>query len=68
MTVKSPRAPQPTQVGNLGEVSSRAGIPVHKTNKGNIRVLPSIETCLAELKKFVKDRKREGWKVEPMEG
>jgi hypothetical protein len=48
-TVKSPVAPKPTQLGALGEVLTKAGIPVRRTNGGNLRALPSPEVCLKKL-------------------
>jgi len=58
-SVRSPMAPQPTPTGNLGEAMARAGIPVHKTKHGNLRVLPAPEKCLEALAKLAKDRVEE---------
>jgi hypothetical protein len=50
-TVKSPVAPIPTKVGNLGEVLTQAGFGLRRTNRGAIPILPPLETCLEALLK-----------------
>src|SRR5208283_3397737 len=45
-TVKSPVAPRPTPIGNLGEILKRTGLEVRRTNKANLQVLPSAAFAL----------------------
>jgi hypothetical protein len=47
--VKSPVAPEPTPLGSLGEILTRAGFGSKRTEKARLRVLPDPGDCLAQL-------------------
>jgi Family of unknown function (DUF5906) len=48
-SVKSPVRPEPTPIGSLGEVLTRAGFGEKRTNTERLRVLPNADECLANL-------------------
>jgi hypothetical protein len=48
-TVKSPVAPRPTSINNLGRALTAAGIETDRTNAARLRVLPAAADCLGKL-------------------
>jgi hypothetical protein len=50
-TVRSPTAPVPTKIGNLGEVLNKAGITMRRTGSAGdrMRYLPNAQTCLENI-------------------
>jgi hypothetical protein len=49
--VKTRASPKPTPSAAFGEVLSKAGFGMHRTNRANMRVLPDPASCLEALAK-----------------
>jgi Family of unknown function (DUF5906) len=47
--VKSPVAPTPTSIGNLGEVLTKAGFVSRRTSSERMRALPDASSCIVRL-------------------
>ncbi|WP_210162335.1 primase-helicase family protein [Methylocystis sp. ATCC 49242] len=53
-SVRSPVAPKPTPIGNLGEVFGKAGLERSRTKSDRRYALPCVESCLASI--WARDR------------
>ena len=49
-SVKSPRAPEPTPAGSLGELLGDCGFEEKSVRRSRGRILPSVDTCLEKVK------------------
>ena len=57
-TVKSPVRPEPTPIGSLGELLTRAGFGERRTATERLRVLPDPNECLEGLFKLPEPKRR----------